>query len=212
MSSEALRSRWCTGSGSVCTGATTMLSPVCTPRGSTFSMEQTAMQVPSASRITSYSISCQPTRQRSTITWPMGLARRPLRTRSQYSSSVTTIPPPVPPSVKAGRTIAGSPICASAVVAAASRAAGVSPSTIALGAVGCPIRSHIARKSSRSSAALIAVSGVPRRRIGCRSKTPASESATARLSAVCPPSPASRPSGFSNAMMRSITSTVSGSR
>ena len=84
----ALRRRWCTGSGSVCTGATTIESPVCTPSGSTFSIEQTAMHVSSASRMTSYSISCQPTRQRSTITWPMGLARRPARTRSRYSASV----------------------------------------------------------------------------------------------------------------------------
>jgi len=99
-------------------------------------MEQTAMQVPSASRITSYSISCQPTRHLSTITWPIGLERSPLRTRSQYSSSEATIPPPVPPSVKAGRTIAGRPICASASAAAASRSAGVTPSTMALGAVG----------------------------------------------------------------------------
>jgi hypothetical protein len=74
IASAAERSRWWTGSGRVWTGATTIESPVWTPSGSTFSIEQTAMQVSSASRITSYSISCQPTRQRSTITWPMGLA------------------------------------------------------------------------------------------------------------------------------------------
>ena len=68
------------------------------------------MHVSSASRMTSYSISCQPTRQRSTITWPIGLARRPARTRSRYAASVSTMPPPVPPSVNAGRTIAGRPI------------------------------------------------------------------------------------------------------
>ena len=62
MSRAAVRSRWCTGSGSVWTGATTMESPVWTPSGSTFSMEQTAMQVSAASRMTSYSISCQPDR------------------------------------------------------------------------------------------------------------------------------------------------------
>ena len=79
----ALRSRWWTASVSVWTGATTIESPVWTPSGSTFSIEHTAMQVSSASRITSYSISCQPTRHRSTITWSMGLARRPARTRSR---------------------------------------------------------------------------------------------------------------------------------
>ena len=69
----------------VWTGATTIESPVWTPSGSTFSIEQTAMHVSSASRMTSYSISCQPTRQRSTMTWPIGLARRPARTRSSYA-------------------------------------------------------------------------------------------------------------------------------
>ena len=64
-------------------GATTIESPVWTPSGSTFSIEQTAMQVSSASRITSYSISCQPTRHFSTMTWPIGLARRPARIRSR---------------------------------------------------------------------------------------------------------------------------------
>ena len=40
------------------------------------------------------------------------------------------MPPPVPPSVKAGRMIAGSPISASAASAEASRSASVAPSTI----------------------------------------------------------------------------------
>ena len=110
IASAALRSRWWTWSESVWTGATTIESPVWTPSGSTFSIEQTAMHVSSASRMTSYSISCQPTRQRSTITWLIGLARRPARTRSRYASSVSTMPPPVPPSVNAGRMIAGRPI------------------------------------------------------------------------------------------------------
>ena len=62
IASAAERSRWCIGSDSVCTGATTIESPVCTPSGSTFSIEHTAMHVSAASRITSYSISCQPDR------------------------------------------------------------------------------------------------------------------------------------------------------
>ena len=134
MASAALRSRWWTGSGSVWTGATTMESPVCTPSGSTFSMEHTAMHVSSASRITSYSISCQPTRQRSTITCPMGLSRRPARTRSRYASSVSTMPPPVPPSVNAGRMTAGNPISASARSMPAWRCASPEPSMITDGA------------------------------------------------------------------------------
>ncbi len=83
MASDALRSRWWTASESVWTGATTIESPVWTPSGSTFSIEQTAMQVSSASRMTSYSTSCQPTRHCSTMTWWMGLARSPARTRSR---------------------------------------------------------------------------------------------------------------------------------
>ncbi len=79
----ALRRRWWTASVRVWTGATTIESPVWTPSGSTFSIEHTAMHVSSASRMTSYSISCQPTRHFSTITWPIGLARRPARIRSR---------------------------------------------------------------------------------------------------------------------------------
>ncbi len=77
MARAALRRRWWTASVRVWTGATTIESPVCTPSGSTFSIEHTAMHVSSASRMTSYSTSCQPTRQRSTMTCLIGLARRP---------------------------------------------------------------------------------------------------------------------------------------
>ena len=156
------------------------------------------MHVSSASRMTSYSISCQPTRQRSTMTWPIGLARRPARTRSRYSASVPTMPPPVPPSVNAGRTIAGRPISARAQRRPTrSRSSGEAPSTIADGAYGWPIRSSRSRNRSRSSAISIASSGVPEEPDGWRSNTPARASATARLSAVWPPRPASRPSGRS---------------
>jgi hypothetical protein len=79
----AERRRWWTGSGRVWTGAITIESPVWTPSGSTFSIEQTAMQVSSASRMTSYSISCQPTRQRSIMTWWIGLSLSPACVRSQ---------------------------------------------------------------------------------------------------------------------------------
>ena len=59
------RSIWYSSSVSVCDGATTMLSPVCTPIGSKFSILQMVMHVPAPSRITSYSISFQPTSDRS---------------------------------------------------------------------------------------------------------------------------------------------------
>ena len=51
------RSIWYSRLVSVWLGATTMLSPVCMPTGSMFSMLQTAMAVSAASRMTSYSIS-----------------------------------------------------------------------------------------------------------------------------------------------------------
>ena len=95
----ALRRSWYSLSLSVCDGATTMLSPVWTPMGSKFSMLQTLMQVSLASRITSYSISFQPSSERSSSTWLMGLAAIPVRTDSSNSSSVRTTPPPVPPRV-----------------------------------------------------------------------------------------------------------------
>ena len=62
------RSSWYSLSESVWLGATTMLSPVCTPIGSMFSILQMVMQLSAASRITSYSISFQPISERSSKT------------------------------------------------------------------------------------------------------------------------------------------------
>src|SRR4030067_3482 len=70
--SEAERSIWYSLALRVWLGAMTMLSPVWTPIGSRFSMLQTVMQLSAASRITSYSISFQPRRQRSSSPWLMG--------------------------------------------------------------------------------------------------------------------------------------------
>ena len=60
MSSAALRSMPYSRLESVIAGATTMLSPVWMPTGSTFSMLHMVMALPLASRITSNSISFQP--------------------------------------------------------------------------------------------------------------------------------------------------------
>ncbi len=79
-----------------------------TPTGSRFSIEQTTMQLPAVSTTTSSSNSCQPSSERSTSTWPIGLASSPCATRSRSSSRVRASPPPRPPSVNAGRTTAGS--------------------------------------------------------------------------------------------------------
>jgi hypothetical protein len=56
----ALRMIWYSLSVSVCAGATVIESPVCTPIGSRFSIEQTMMQLSLRSRTTSISNSFQP--------------------------------------------------------------------------------------------------------------------------------------------------------
>ena len=192
MARAALRSRWWTASVRVWTGATTIESPVWTPSGSTFSIEHTAMHVSSASRMTSYSISCQPTRQRSTITWPIGLARSPARTRSRYAASVSTMPPPVPPSVKAGRTMAGRPISRERATLARPRRR---PSTIQRRRV------RLADPVEQVAERLAVLGHLDRlERRPEQADRVALEDAglgqgVARFSAVWPPRPASRPSG-----------------
>jgi hypothetical protein len=57
---EASRMRWYSLSVSVCAGATVIESPVCTPIGSTFSIEHTITALSAASRTTSSSYSFQP--------------------------------------------------------------------------------------------------------------------------------------------------------
>ena len=87
--SDADRSIWYSLSESVWLGATTIESPVWMPIGSRFSMLQMVMQLSAPSRITSYSISFQPVRQRSTSTWPIGLASMPPGAPISESSSVS---------------------------------------------------------------------------------------------------------------------------
>ena len=93
------RSIWWSRSESVCAGATTMESPVWTPIGSRFSMLQTVTHVSAASRMTSYSISFQPHKERSMSTWWIGDAASPRCAMVFKSASLVTKPPPVPPSV-----------------------------------------------------------------------------------------------------------------
>ena len=62
---------------SVCCGATVTESPVCTPIGSTFSIEQTITTLSARSRITSSSNSPQPITDSSSSTWPIGEASMP---------------------------------------------------------------------------------------------------------------------------------------
>ena len=96
---EALLSIWYSLSERVSAGATTTESPVCTPTGSTFSMEQTAITLPRLSRMVSNSISFQPEMHFSISTWVMGLSSRPVRAMTRSSSSLPAMPPPLPPRV-----------------------------------------------------------------------------------------------------------------
>ena len=79
------RRRWYSRSVSVMAGATVTLSPVCTPIGSMFSIEQTTTTLSCRSRISSSSYSFQPSTLSSMSTSCTGLAARPapaIRARS----------------------------------------------------------------------------------------------------------------------------------
>ena len=115
----ASRSVCSSGSDRVITGATVAESPVCTPMGSMFSIEHTTTALSAPSRITSSSISAQPRTERSTSTWPIGLASSARARRSSSSAGVRAAPPPSPPSVKPGRRITGRPSSAAAARPAA---------------------------------------------------------------------------------------------
>ena len=106
--------RWYSLSVSVSAGATVMESPVCTPIGSTFSMEQMMMALSARSRTTSISNSFQPRTDSSISTSLVGEASSPCSTMSKNSSRLYAMPPPVPPSVNDGRITAGSPTTSSA--------------------------------------------------------------------------------------------------
>ena len=68
---------WYSLSVSVCAGATVIESPVCTPIGSKFSIEQMMTQLSLLSRITSISYSFQPMSDSSISTSRVGEASRP---------------------------------------------------------------------------------------------------------------------------------------
>jgi hypothetical protein len=71
---------------SVCVGATVMESPVWMPMASTFSMEQTMMQLSLWSRTTSISYSFHPSTDSSSRTSLVGDSSRPRLTMSSNSS------------------------------------------------------------------------------------------------------------------------------
>jgi hypothetical protein len=85
---EALRMFWYSRSVSVCDGATVIESPVCTPIGSRFSIEQMMTTLSLLSRITSISNSFQPIRLSSTSTSLFIESERPRATISSNSSTL----------------------------------------------------------------------------------------------------------------------------
>ena len=87
-----------------------MESPVCTPIGSKFSIEQMITQLSARSRITSSSYSFQPAMLFSMRISLIGLAAKPLAARISNCSGVEAIPVPRPPRMYAGRMMAGNPI------------------------------------------------------------------------------------------------------
>ena len=82
----AFRISWYSTSDRVCAGATVIESPVCTPMGSRFSMEQMMMTLSAPSRTTSSSYSFHPRTERSTSTSVIGEASSPFRTWASNSS------------------------------------------------------------------------------------------------------------------------------
>ena len=198
----ASRSSWYASSGSVICGATVTESPVWTPIGSRFSIEQTITTLSTWSRTTSSSNSSQPRTDSSTSTWPIGLSRMPISTWRRSSSGVIANPPPWPPSVKAGRTTAGT-----AIESTSSR-------SVTMRDVGTfsPQDSTACLNSCRSSARWITSRFAPISSMPSSSRIPDSASSRARLSAVWPPIVGSTASGRSRRSTSATPSRSSGSR
>ena len=93
----ASRISWYSTSDSVWAGATVIESPVWTPIGSRFSMEQMTTQLSAWSRITSSSYSFQPAIDRSIRISLIGLETNPNEAIFSNSSSVEAMPVPLPP-------------------------------------------------------------------------------------------------------------------
>ncbi len=203
--SASSRIAWYSRSVRVCTGATVTESPVCTPIGSTFSIEHTITALSPASRITSSSYSFQPATDSSTRISRTGEISRLRRARSASRSRSCAKPLPPPPRVNEGRTITGYPIT--------SATARASPTVRAVSARGTfrPASTIACLKALRSSARRIAARLAPIRPMPRRSRSPDSASATATFRPVWPPIVGRRASGRSRSRIASTDAGVSGS-
>ena len=88
IAAAAFRMSWYSLSESVWAGATVIESPVWTPIGSKFSIEQMMTMLSARSRMTSSSNSFQPITDSSTSTVPTGESCRPQRMASSSSSGL----------------------------------------------------------------------------------------------------------------------------
>ena len=95
----ASRIFWYSTSERVWAGATVMESPVCTPIGSKFSIEQMITQLSARSRMTSSSYSFQPAIERSMRISLIGLASRPAAAARSRPARSWAMPVPPPPSM-----------------------------------------------------------------------------------------------------------------
>ena len=172
------RIAWYSTSESVICGAIVIESPVWTPIGSRFSMEQTTTNVSATSRITSSSNSFHPRTDSSTRTSWTGESERPRLTIASKSSTLKAIPPPVPPRVNEGRMTTGKP--KGRAIACASSRPWARPDR----RTATPASSIAFLKRRRSSPSFTDRTDAPSVSMPCFARTPASSSATARFSAV----------------------------
>jgi hypothetical protein len=203
----ASRRTWNSMSERVIDGATQTESPVCTPIGSMFSIEQTITTLSRLSRITSSSNSPQPSTDSSTRTWPIGLSRTPRATTSSKLCASRAKPPPWPPRVNAGRITTGR-------LSPSSRATRASSTLWAITERGTrrPTEAIASPNASRSSAVWMAFADAPISSMPSSSRMPSSLSRMARLSAVWPPSVGSSASGRSRRRTSATPCRSSGSR
>ncbi len=227
MPSATSRICWYSRSVKVIAGATVIESPVCTPIGSRFSIEQTITTLSARSRITSSSYSFHPRIDSSTNISVVGLAAKPAPAIRASSASVCANPDPAPPMVKLGRITSGNPRSFAAahtwsmLVQVRLRATPASGGLSFPPASANPLSPGIdlvaassvttCLKLSRSSPRWMASTDAPSSSTPYLVNVPSSDSATAAFSAVCPPRVASRPSGRSASITLVTMSGVIGS-
>ena len=163
------------------------------------------MQLSARSRTTSISNSFHPSTDCSTKICPIGLAASPRPAIAASCAASLAMPPPVPPSVNDGRTIAGNP-----TTSAARSAASTSVQNTARG-ISSPIFAIACANSPRSSAFSIAATLAPISWTPNSLRTPRFSSSSAQLSAVCPPIVGNTASGRSRSITRRTLSHSTGS-